>query len=114
MYCPECRAEYREGFSKCSDCAVLLVAERPPKPKGPGDPHLESVPVLESSDRIVMAAAKGLLEEAGIPYYIAGDEISVRPGMADALIFRPYRVQVARDRETEALEILRPLDEART
>jgi hypothetical protein len=72
------------------------------------------ISVLESSDRIVIAAAKGLLEEAGIPHYVLGDEISARPGMVDELIFRPCRIQVARDRETEALEILRSLDAAQT
>lgn len=27
MFCPECRAEYRPGFSRCSDCDVDLVQE---------------------------------------------------------------------------------------
>lgn len=25
MYCPKCRAEYRPGFTRCSDCGVDLV-----------------------------------------------------------------------------------------
>jgi hypothetical protein len=25
MYCPECKAEYRPGFTRCSDCDVDLV-----------------------------------------------------------------------------------------
>ena len=25
MFCPECKAEYREGFTKCSGCDVDLV-----------------------------------------------------------------------------------------
>lgn len=25
MFCPQCRAEYREGFSRCSDCGIELV-----------------------------------------------------------------------------------------
>ena len=25
MFCPNCRAEYREGFSRCSDCGVELI-----------------------------------------------------------------------------------------
>ena len=29
MFCPECRAEYRPGFTRCSDCAVDLVHEVP-------------------------------------------------------------------------------------
>jgi hypothetical protein len=29
MFCPECRAEYRPGFTRCSDCDVDLVHELP-------------------------------------------------------------------------------------
>ena len=31
MFCPECSAEYREGFARCSDCDVPLVAALPPE-----------------------------------------------------------------------------------
>ena len=26
MYCPLCKAEYRQGFTTCSDCQIALVA----------------------------------------------------------------------------------------
>lgn len=28
-YCPACRSEFREGFSRCADCDVPLVPELP-------------------------------------------------------------------------------------
>jgi hypothetical protein len=31
MFCPECRTEYRPGFTRCSDCDVDLVHELPGK-----------------------------------------------------------------------------------
>jgi hypothetical protein len=31
MFCPECKAEYRPGFTHCSDCDVDLVEELPEK-----------------------------------------------------------------------------------
>ena len=31
MFCPECRAEYRPGFTRCADCGVDLVQELPAK-----------------------------------------------------------------------------------
>ena len=32
MFCPKCKAEYREGFETCSDCDLKLVHELPPEP----------------------------------------------------------------------------------
>lgn len=29
-WCPNCRSEYREGFTECADCKVALVDELPP------------------------------------------------------------------------------------
>lgn len=29
MYCPECKAEYRDGIATCTDCGVELVAALP-------------------------------------------------------------------------------------
>ena len=29
MFCPKCKAEYREGFTMCADCKILLVYELP-------------------------------------------------------------------------------------
>ncbi len=31
MFCPICKAEYREGFVACADCSVPLVAQLPQK-----------------------------------------------------------------------------------
>src|SRR5437899_10688032 len=38
MFCPNCRAEYRPGFARCSDCGIDLVEILPPQ--NPGDPEL--------------------------------------------------------------------------
>jgi len=32
MFCPTCKSEYLEGFTKCADCGVPLVAQLPPEP----------------------------------------------------------------------------------
>ena len=80
MLCPQCGVQYREGFLECSDCQVPLVAEMPPEPKASvdPDPDLELVTVLESGDRLVVAAAQSLLEEAGIPFCLLGDDVAPR------------------------------------
>lgn len=45
MFCPVCRAEYRPGFTRCTDCDVDLVAELP-KPNGLDKADVGTVGVL--------------------------------------------------------------------
>ena len=66
MFCPKCRAEYREGFDKCVDCQIPLVSQLPPESEG--KPDLELVTVLEPADPATLAIAKSLLTEAGIEF----------------------------------------------
>jgi hypothetical protein len=39
MFCPKCKAEYREGFTMCSDCSIPLVAELSPEKEEAKDHH---------------------------------------------------------------------------
>ncbi len=36
MFCPECGAEFRQGFAECNACGVALVEEGPPPGPVPG------------------------------------------------------------------------------
>ncbi len=75
MYCPSCGAEYRPGFTRCSDCGIDLVNELPVNPAPGGfDPH--EVPRLimvyrsTSHDTELM---RGLLESDEIPCVVSGE-----------------------------------------
>ena len=39
MFCPECRAEYREGFTSCASCGMTLVDKLPDKPNATAKPR---------------------------------------------------------------------------
>jgi len=45
MFCPECKSEYRAGFTQCSDCSVDLV-ESLDSPDAPSDDPDLTAPVL--------------------------------------------------------------------
>ncbi|MBZ5586663.1 MAG: DUF2007 domain-containing protein [Acidobacteriia bacterium] len=109
MYCPQCRAEYREGFSECSDCHVPLLSGAPPP--DPFDPNMELVIVLETNDQVQLAMVKGLLEDAGIPFYLLG-RITTLIQDVDPMLHKWIQVQVPRDREAEARELIESLTAA--
>jgi hypothetical protein len=69
------------------------------------DPNLGLVVVLETNDRIQLALAKGMLEEAGIPFYVLG-QIATLIQDVDGFLHKWVRIQVPRDREAEARELL--------
>jgi hypothetical protein len=110
VYCPQCLVEYREGFTECSDCRVPLLAGAPPEPVDSFDPTLDLVVVLETNDDVQLALAKGLLEDAGIPFLVLGQIATLVQGV-DGFLHKWQRLQVPRDREAEARELLESLEQ---
>ena len=75
MFCPNCKAEYRPGFTHCVDCDVDLVHELPKTAielRGeaePGDPNENPFcSFWKGEDPRVHAELCGVLDEAGIPH----------------------------------------------
>jgi putative signal transducing protein len=109
MYCPQCGVEYGDGFTECSDCHNPLVSGTcAPDPQDHSTQLSNLVIVLETSDRIQLAMAKGLLEDAGIPLFIHG-QIATLVQEVDGFLHKRVRLQVPRDREAEARELLEQL-----
>jgi hypothetical protein len=77
MFCPRCKAEYRVGFIKCSDCNVALVEHLPVEKPRPEDfrrfesdrfePEADLIVIRTYQNAIEADLAKGALEAAGIP-----------------------------------------------
>ena len=91
MFCPQCKAEYRPGFSRCADCDVDLVYELPPAAEPPPEP-LESFWIGDDQEWFQFLCAK--LKSAEIPFetrlssrevpegVIEKYEITVQPSLA--------------------------------
>jgi hypothetical protein len=73
MYCPQCRAEYREGIERCPQCDVALVAVLPDE-SGPGEPDAKLVKVYATGEAAMIPVVQSLLESAGIEYLAKGEE----------------------------------------
>lgn len=68
MFCPQCRAEYRKGFTKCSDCDVDLVHELPQEAHS-RPVHEGNLELLWIGDDLSLhAALLADLDTASIPY----------------------------------------------
>ena len=74
MICPQCGAEFRQGFYRCNDCDVSLIPKPPPAP--PEDHTAEEyVQVFETSETDVIPVIKSLLEGAEIAYLTEGEDL---------------------------------------
>jgi|SRR5579871_5106523 len=70
MFCPQCRSEYREGFTECTTCHVPLVADKPGKPP---DGHLTEVNrYINLPDALL---AKSILDSAEIDNFLFDENI---------------------------------------
>ena len=100
MFCPQCKAEYRDGFSRCSDCDIALVAELP-KSTEPTvyEGHLRLIHTTHDQSNCVAFCRQ--LIAAGIPFKVAE---SNRQYLKD--VDRTFEIGVAPDRYSEAQQIL--------
>lgn len=78
MFCPNCKAEYRQGFRECSDCHVGLVERLPNAPgrlakadSTPGD-----LIVFDTRDQFSAAQLCAFLEAQGIPARMHGPTVT--------------------------------------
>lgn len=116
MYCPECRAEYRQEITLCPDCEVSLVMELPSEPELSED---DLVLVLETANVAVLPVVKSVLRAAEIPFMVQGDEaMGVLPvgkiglgGLTAKGHGLSAGIRVPRDREEEARALLTEISE---
>ena len=111
MFCPVCRAEYREGFTRCADCGVELTPVLPAEHPLP-DP-IPLTTVLESSDEAVIVIAKSLLDDAGIPCLVQNDLLQDLIGLGrfggGNPITGPATIVVREDDAAAATDLLKDL-----
>lgn len=102
MFCPECRTEYREGFTICADCNVDLIKALSPEPE---PEFVDFKEVLGTYNPADVAFLKSLLDSEGIQYFFKGEIFMyVRP-LAD-----PVRLMVRTDQVEEAIELLKNVE----
>jgi hypothetical protein len=107
-FCPECRLEYRPGFSECSDCGVALVDELPLEPRRARPAALIDVVVARVHGQALAQMWAELLSNEGIAsrmHPITGVVDTVYP--TDTA----YELVVAASQAERARTILPPPDD---
>lgn len=67
MYCPNCKSEYREGYTVCTDCKIDLVDELPDEEMDESERFSE---VLHTIQKENLGIIKSLLDSENITYKI--------------------------------------------
>jgi hypothetical protein len=71
MICPECHAEYRQGFYRCADCDVVLV-DTLSSPASKAGEFVGDLVTIGAGDDLSRCLAWCLqLRDAGIRYYVS-------------------------------------------
>lgn len=113
MFCPQCRSEYREGFTVCADCQVELVASLPEPAPVPNDerPNMEFVTVFDSTNPALISIAKTVLESAAIEFLAVGADTAGAVFAGNPFLGHT-RLQVEKDRAEEARTLLSEISES--
>ncbi len=116
MKCPRCGSEYREGFTRCTDCDLELVPSAPPPEAGDVRSHIELVKVFEGGNPAVIPLVESLFEDAGIEYSTSSESLQDlfalgRLGTGHNNAIGPVLFYVRKEDEAEARAIMATLDE---
>jgi hypothetical protein len=106
MFCPICKAEYRLGFIRCSDCNVDLVERLPDDKDDSGSPSgvdpQTSVALWEGTDVNTYAAVRMALNDAGIYHR----EWEAKSSLWGAASRAPFTILIQKPDEEAARKIL--------
>ena len=100
MYCSECKAEYRSGFTECADCKIPLVSELPKSADEAEPEFVDLEEVVSITNKGEIAFVKSLLEAEKIPYVAQGEHFSTMRAPI------PVRFLVPKDQIERAREVL--------
>jgi hypothetical protein len=105
-FCPQCKSEYRQGFTECADCKAKLVERLPDADEQPFEEtpseintsSLKFVSVFVSDNPQETALVRNILADNNIPFITRGE---------DKTGFKYVDFLVREDKAFEAMDLLK-------
>jgi hypothetical protein len=96
MYCPECLAEYRQGFNLCADCRIPLVEGPLPADDQENPEQGNYLRILiETTHPVSLDAMVLRLEEERVPYIVqSGTALSILEGFTNEMLPEDWKAVV--------------------
>ncbi len=113
MFCPNCKSEFRDGFTHCKKCNKDLVDKLDPLPEEKPEKkpveyeYAEMVSIAETSELYDIALARGVLESANIRFNITNEftqNLVAASGFGNPIT--ASKIMVEKGKEEEARLIL--------
>ncbi|NLD94516.1 MAG: DUF2007 domain-containing protein [Fibrobacter sp.] len=113
MFCPNCKSEFRDGFTHCKKCNTDLVdkleslPEETPEKKPVEYEYAEMITIAETWDLYNIALARGVLECANIRFTITNEftqNLVAASGFGNPIT--ASKIMVEKGKEEEARLIL--------
>jgi hypothetical protein len=105
-FCPDCRAEYREGFKNCSDCGSDLSAALPPEADNREEVNSDMLAVYDAPDQMSALTLSSFLNDNNIRTVIKSEQIPMYDGVAMMLFPRWGRVMVLENQYEKARALI--------
>ena len=88
MFCPKCKAEYRDKFDECADCYAALVYVLPKESEQDKNiGYVDLKELLTTNDQGEIALFISILEGEKIPFIPQGDHFSTTQAYGMAVRF---------------------------
>ena len=100
MYCPQCKAEYRQGFTRCADCDMDLVDTLPQEHENAGQAN-RIIWMGDNQETCVALCVQ--LKDAGIRYQVTE---GMKSRNARMTVTWKYELAVPAEDEKKAKELL--------
>jgi hypothetical protein len=109
MFCPKCKREFIKNIKTCPTCGASLVKTLSQEDKQKDEPqYVKFVTVMETRDRALIAFIKSIFENAGIKYFINGEDM-----LNLGKVVSDVQIQVEESYVQDAMELLKEVNESK-